>query len=1590
MMNREVFRCLVLALLSGTLLAAAASGQPFSSLNSANAPAGTAKMASLNAQGVTRDARRHPDGSLAFIAANPGQSLGGLAKSGNAVENARSFLLSNREDFGLTSSLTSLEEERVTHSGDKTFVRMQQTLSGLPVFGAQTLVQLSGDGAIECVFNDTLRQTAAFENGTAPLEPVLDPDQASAIALAELQRLYSVQLPAVDNGPEAVILAPDVLDLPGNAALCWRVAVRDLAVPQVFEQIFINAETGALTLHYALSMSSKNRSIYDANNTSADPGTLLRSEGQAACAVTEANEAYDDFGDAYDFFSTNFGRDSLNDAGHILSATVRYCDPYYDCPYDNAYWDGTSRFYFGDGFAAADDVVAHEFTHGVTQFTCNLNYIGQSGAMNESFSDIFGEFVDLTNGRGDDSAGVRWLLGEDSVDGALRSMSNPPAHGCPDSTCSDLWWDSYYDNYGVHFNSGVSNKLCYLLTDGDTFNGETITGMGIPAVAGLFYECMTNLLTASSDFEDLGNALTQAAVNLGLTSTEQANVLAACRAVHITADTTCLAPPANTTCGDGALVCQQPHWPDTYWESILASTTSDSNCAGVESFSGLTNNIGALRWWGISAFTPDGYSWSLCDLDPSASFLVSFYTNASGRPGTLKKMYTVQPTATEVGSSYGGWIVRRYDVTLSAPLSLSSGWVRIQYSGDSTCSFYWLSSPTGDGSALQYASSYYRTLDFDLSLCLYTAEEGAVTTTIEPSGARDAGAQWRVDGGTWQNSAATVSALSVGTHTISYSPLTNWTAPADQTVTVSGNQTCTTTGTYTAQVTGSLQVIIEPSGARDAGAQWRVDGGAWQNSAATVTGLWAGTHTLSFSAVNGWGPQADQTVTVGADQTTAVTFTYTQQIGSLQVTIEPSGARDAGAQWRVDGGTWQNSAVTLSGLWAGSHTVSYSSVTDWDEPVDQTVTVISDQTTAITGTYTVQTGSIQTALEPVEARDLGARWRVDGGPWQSSSTIMTGLAVGSHTVSFKAVTGYDAPADQSVSVRGNLITPITGTYTLPTGSIQVTLEPSEARTGGAQWRVDGGTWQNSDATVAGLSLEAHTVSFKTLTGWNTPVDQSVTVTSGATLSLTGLYTQEGESLQVTIEPAAACSAGAAWRVDGGAWQDSTATVTGLSTGSHVVSYKAVTGWDAPAEASVTLSSGQDAVLTATYTAQPSSLLVTIEPSGARDGGARWRVDDGIWRDSGTTATGLEAGDHLVSYKAVSGWVLPATQSLSLSAGQTSTVTGIYVQQVGGVQVMLSPEEAVNDGAAWQIDGGAWQNSGATLSDIIPGNHRLSFKAVTGWNTPSEQSVAVIADQTTTVTGAYLQQTGSIQVTLETSVARTAGARWNVDGDSWQVSGAIVGNLALGEHAVSFKEIDGFNTPKDLRVWVVVDAVTSESAEYTCSQLDAPGNVTASDGSSSTAVVISWTALTGAGIQYRVFRGTSGDSSEAQAISGWFSGSSFQDTNAAAPEVSTVAGTGCNASSTQETTYTTYSYWVQARIVSGCESVLSASDTGYRGLASSAAAPRSVEAAPTRQEQAAMLPKGGLMTGDNLVFGLFAALSLLLSARVSSSRRLGRP
>lgn len=528
------------------------------------------------------------DGSLRFLSAPSGSPYATPHQAFTAQEDiARAYLENRAADFGVTSTAVSFSALRVRQSGSRHFVRMQQSYSGVPVFAAEVIVQLDAASRVESVTSDILRDTSPLEDGRVSIQPGLSGDAALSSVRATIEASAPAGADVAFSTPVLTLYAPSVIGMEGEPQLVWKTRVSSEAAPELSADLLIDAQQGTLVRRFTRHYEARDRDIYDANNTTAEPGTLEREEGDPASGIADVDAAYDFLGDTYDFYSTEHGRDAIDNAGATMSATVRRCTAT-DCPWANASWSG-GRMRFGDGFAL-DDVTAHELTHGVTENESNLIYENTSGAINESFSDIWGEYVDLGNGAGNDAAGVRWDIGEDLPGGRIRDMANPPNHNDPDRLGSPFYRapvatpDDTNDQGYVHSNSGIPNKLCYLLTDGDTFNGQTVAGMGISATADLFYEAQVNLLTSSPDWTDFANALTQAAINLGWSQADKDNLYCALVAVELVEDTT---DPTIACSSDITVECVSTlsgggtPKSDPQLAAFFAGLTADDNACGL-------------------------------------------------------------------------------------------------------------------------------------------------------------------------------------------------------------------------------------------------------------------------------------------------------------------------------------------------------------------------------------------------------------------------------------------------------------------------------------------------------------------------------------------------------------------------------------------------------------------------------------------------------------------------------------------------------------------------------------------------------------------------------------------------------------------------------------------------------------------------------------------------------------------------------------------------------------------------------------------------------------------------------------------------
>ncbi len=290
------------------------------------------------------------------------------------------------------------------------------------------------------------------------------------------------------------------------------------------------------------------RIIYSADNSNSLPGRQVRGEGDPPTGDPSVDEAYDGAGATYALFSEVFNRNSIDGNGMRLDSTVHY-----RTGYDNAFWNGRQMVY-GDGdedlpvgqrlfnrFTIAVDIIGHELTHGVTQFTSNLIYQGQSGALNESMSDVFGSLVKQRL-LGQSVTQADWIIGAGlftaNVNGVgIRSMREPgtayndPVLGKdPQPGHMNGYVETQADNGGVHINSGIPNRAFYVTA----FN---LGGSAWEKAGQIWYVTLKDKLSESANFAAAAAKTYEAARDLyGQGSLEQQAVRAGWAEVGIQID----------------------------------------------------------------------------------------------------------------------------------------------------------------------------------------------------------------------------------------------------------------------------------------------------------------------------------------------------------------------------------------------------------------------------------------------------------------------------------------------------------------------------------------------------------------------------------------------------------------------------------------------------------------------------------------------------------------------------------------------------------------------------------------------------------------------------------------------------------------------------------------------------------------------------------------------------------------------------------------------------------------------------------------------------------------------------------------------
>ena len=525
---------------------------------------------------------------------------------GTLRDKAYGFLTEYGSLFGVDAPRQELTVTRIDSDPAGSTVRLAQRHGSLPVFNAELLVNFDSGGRITAVSGTFVPGLKTPGRATIP---AADAAGKARRAVAQRSEVGANRLTA--SVPRlGLTMTGLAADEPGRQALVWSTTVRGAGLRNF---VFTDAIAGGVVQIFEGIHNELRRENYNMlEQSDYDLAVKCRFEGEPPSGDPDCDNAYTFTGDTYNFFYNGFRRDGFDNRGTTLKSYVHYLSSI--CP--NAFWNGSVMTYCTNG--PHDDVTGHEISHGVTEFSANLVYAYQPGALNESFSDIFGESIDQLNSSENTQ---RWVIGEDFIPGGIRDMSDPTRFGDPDSCTSPNYHCASSDSGGVHINSGVPNKAYYLMVDGGTHNGITVTGIGLNKAAAIQYRALTRYLSVFSDFTDAYLALQSSCRDLRnkyvnnadpetgggraqkVTNADCTQVKKALDAVQLTAPVcTDVAPaPAGPLCNSGETVARLFH---------------DDHETGSPGWSASLNEAlyTGQQWQVVSDFTASGtHAWRVND-----------------------------------------------------------------------------------------------------------------------------------------------------------------------------------------------------------------------------------------------------------------------------------------------------------------------------------------------------------------------------------------------------------------------------------------------------------------------------------------------------------------------------------------------------------------------------------------------------------------------------------------------------------------------------------------------------------------------------------------------------------------------------------------------------------------------------------------------------------------------------------------------------------------------------------------------------------------------------------------------------------------
>ncbi|MBQ9345291.1 MAG: hypothetical protein IJT88_08790 [Kiritimatiellae bacterium] len=659
------------------------------------------------------------------------------------------------------------------------------------------------------------------------------------------------------------------------------------------------------------------------------------------------------------------------------------------------------------------------------------------------------------------------------------------------------------------------------------------------------------------------------------------------------------------------------------------------------------------------------------------------------------------------------------------------------------------------------------------------ASTGTLTATLVPDTAT-----WTVGGRTYAS--GETAEVVAGNYTVAFNAVSGYNAPASSNVTVAAGGSKTLKATYAAQP-GTLTVTLNPADVRGS-AVWKA-AGTNHASGASAT-LKAGTYSVTFGAVDGYVTPASQSVTVPPGGAATASATYEVKAATLKVTLDP-----AGGTWKVAGTNFASGATAT--LAPGTYTVSFNPQTGYATPESQSVTLAAGGSKTMTVRYPGLAGSVRYVLSPSEVAG-SATWKINGTNYASGAVAE--VPSGTYTVTFGAVTGYAAPASQTVVVDAEETVERTAEYTEKPGNLTVKMNPTnDAAVAAARWFADGGSYTNGEK--AALRPGTHAVTFEAVAGYTAPSALEVTIESSKSISRTVTYVGAPGNVTYTLTPNTG-----SWKINGETY--ASGAVAEVPAGNYTVSFGALTGYTVPSSQSVTVTAGQTVSGTASYAVKQVPLTVKLTPSNAT-----WNVEGGTYASG--TAVRLDPGEHMVTFNAVAGYETPAATNVTLNVGSSGkTVSVKYDGLPGDVTYTLTPPEGT-----WKIAGTT--NESDEVASVPAGSYTVTFGAVKGYTAPASQTIEVAPNGMYRGTAEYEVKQVPLTVKLNPADIQ-ANARWSVSGVTGSYTNAEKVPLDPGTYTVTCSDVAGWTTPAATNVTLNLGA---SSKTVTLTYKVAPGRVT---------------------------------------------------------------------------------------------------------------------------------------------------------------------